>query len=448
MATVIPFHGIRYNTGRISDMAAVVTPPYDVIDAAAQQKYYERHPYNVIRLEYGLQYPGDDDGNNRYTRAARDYREWLDSGILIREPDAAIYLQEQEFRAGGKLYRRTGFFARVALEEYATGIIRPHEETLSKPKADRLALLSACRANFSPVFSLYNDRNNDGEHVKDREQPLAAELNRVKQSPPDLDLVDDEGVRNRLWVITDPHIHHQVAAILRDRPLYIADGHHRYETALDYYGSVKDRCPDAAYVLMYLVSTADPGLVILPTHRVLHSLPSFDPHRLAHQLEQDFTVERLSVTEPDQVLELLDTPDRKDGTTLLMITPEPAVYRLTLNNQAGIRSIVPQKSEAWRRLDVAVLHVLILQQLLGLEPESLARQENLAYTRDAVEAVQAVWGGGRQLAFILNPTRIEQVTAVAAAGDKMPQKSTYFYPKILTGMVINDLAPERRDVRG
>jgi len=429
LATVIPFRGIRYNTSRVPDLAAVVTPPYDVIDAAAQQRYYGQHLYNVIRLEYGQQYPTDDEAANRYTRAAADYRNWLQSGILIREPEAALYLQEQTFQQDGRWFCRTGFFARVALEEYATGQIRPHEETLSKPKADRLALLASCRANFSPVFSYYEDTGPD----------LDGEFDSIKKAPPQLDLVDESGVATKLWVVTDPAVHQKVADALRSRPLYIADGHHRYETALNYYRSEKEAYPGAAYILMYLVNTADPGLVILPTHRIVHSLPAFDLAILKERLQEDFTVEKTALPAAGQAKKLLEDRRQPEHTALMMITPEPAAYLLTLRDHTLVRQLVSQRSEAWCSLDVAVLHVLILDRLLGLEQEALTQQENLTYTRDEADALHAVAGGQAQLAFILNPTQIEQVTAVAAAGDKMPQKSTYFYPKVLTGLVINDL---------
>ncbi len=427
MAEVIPFCGIRYNTGQVPGISAVVTPPYDVIDAAAQQKFYERHPYNVIRLEYGQQFPTDDNTDNRYTRAARDYRDWQRIGVLQQEQSAAIYLQEQLFQANGAWFKRTGFFARVALEEYASGRIRPHEETLSKPKADRYALLAACRANFSPVFSYYEDAG----------LTLEADFNRVKAAPPQLDITDDDGVRHRLWVITDPGIHQLLTATFRDRSLYIADGHHRYETALNYYHAEQD--PWASHLLMYLVNTSDPGLVILPTHRIVHSLANYDLNLFKEGLLQDFTVERIALPAPGQAHKLLDKHRQSGHTVLAMVTPEPAAYLLTLNDDARVRQLAPLMSCAWCSLDVAGLQVLILQKLLGLQQEQLSQQENLTYTRDETEALQAVTGGQAQLSFILNPTRIEQVTAVAAAGDKMPQKSTYFYPKILTGLVINDL---------
>lgn len=429
MAEVIPFHGIRYNTGQVSDISAVVTPPYDVIDAVAQQNFYDRHSYNVIRLEYGQQFPTDDNGNNRYTRAARDYRDWLRSGILIQEPKAAFYLQEQSFQINGEVFTRTGFFARVALEEYTTAKIRPHEETLSKPKADRYALIAACQANFSPVFSYYEDAG----------LTLEGYFDEAKTTTPHLDIADDTGVRHRLWVIADPQVHQMLTATFKDRALYIADGHHRYETALNYYHAEQEHCPGAAHILMYLVNTADPGLVILPTHRIVHNLLNLDLTLLKEGLQQDFMIERIALPTPGQAQKLLDERQQPDHTVLMMVTPEPASYLLTLNKGTLVKQLVPQKSEAWCSLDVAVLQVLILQKLFGLEQEQLSQQSNLTYTRDETEALQAAASGQAQLAFILNPTRIEQVTAVAAAGDKMPQKSTYFYPKILTGLVINDL---------
>jgi uncharacterized protein (DUF1015 family) len=410
-------------------MADVVTPPYDVIDSAAQQQYYEQHPNNVIRLEYGQQFSTDDDANNRYTRAAADYQDWLRSGILVREPEPAIYLQEQTFRTNGSLFSRTGFFARVALEEYATGKIRPHEETLSKPKADRMALLKACQANFSPVFSYYDDAG----------LTLENDFEMVKRTPPQLELTDETGVLSRFWVITDHVVHQKLATALVDRPLYIADGHHRYETALNYYHAEKDRCPGAAYILMYLVNTSDPGLVILPTHRLVHNLPNLNLALLKERLQEDFTVENIALSAAGLALKRLHQSHHQDRAVMMMVTPEPAAYRLTLNNQARVRQMAPRQSEAWCDLDVAVLHGLILDRLLGMDQEALSQQDYLTYTRDEVDAFQAAMSGQAQLSFILRATRIEQVTAVAAAGDKMPQKSTYFYPKILTGLVINDL---------
>jgi uncharacterized protein (DUF1015 family) len=296
-----------------------------------------------------------------------------------------------------------------------------------------MALLSACQANFSPVFSCYEDAG----------LALEFDFDRIKKDLPQLDIVDESGVVNKLWVITDPAVHQRVAATLKERPLYIADGHHRYETALNYSRSEKDRCPGAAFILMYLVNTADPGLVVLPTHRIVRGLPALDLNLLRERLQDDFTVESIALPAAGQVQKLIDERWHPDHPILMMVTPEPAACLLTLRDRTRVRQLVPSKSEAWCSLDVAVLHVLILDRLLGLKQESLSQQENLTYTRDEAEALQAAASGRAQLSFILNPTLIEQVTAVAAAGDKMPQKSTYFYPKVLTGLVINDLTSAR-----
>lgn len=430
MATISPFRGIRYNPLKIRDLASVVTPPYDVIDADAQKKYYEKNPFNIIRLELGYQYPSDNEQDNRYTRAAADYHRWLQEKVLIQEKDPAFYLYEQIFTTGNKTYQRTGFFARAKLEEYQTGIIRPHEETLAKPKADRLALMSACLANFSAVFALYEK---DGEN-------LERDFKEIKQTtPPEIDITDEVGERHRLWVITNPSLLAKATSVLSDKVLFIADGHHRYETALTFYRNAGEKLPGASYVLMYLVSTSDPGLVILPTHRIVHNLTSFDLTKLKEKLAGDFSIQKIAVSSPDMIQEILAEQQRRGETAFIMLSQEPAAYLLILKSRDKVKAVMPEKSDTWCSLDVSVLHVLILQELLGIDAEKMSQEENLRYTRDVEEAIQALNKGDGQLAFILNPTRIEQITAVASAGDKMPQKSTYFYPKLLTGLVINNL---------
>ncbi|MGB9793213.1 MAG: DUF1015 domain-containing protein [Thermacetogeniaceae bacterium] len=431
MATVTPLRGVRYNPLVIKDMSSVVTPPYDVIDPVSQKRYYEKHPYNIIRLELGYEYPTDNEQNNRYTRAAADYRRWLQENVLIQEKTPAIYLYEQVFAVDSKTYKRTGFFARVKLEDYQTGVIRPHEETLAKPKADRLQLLSTCLANFSAVFALYE--KTDGS--------LEEQLEEIKQTAqPEIDITDEVGEMHRLWVITDPAFHKKLSSSLADKVLYIADGHHRYETALTFYRDVGEKLPGASYVLMYLVSTADPGLVILPTHRVIHNLPNFDISEFKEKLKEDFHIDELAVSSPTKLQEFLAEQQSRGETAFIMLLQQhPKAFLLVLKNKNKVKALMPERSEAWCSLDVSVLHVLILQQLLGIDAEKMSRQEHLNYTRSTEEAIHALNNGSAQLAFILNPTRIEQITAVASAGDKMPQKSTYFYPKLLTGLVINDL---------
>ncbi|MDH7577773.1 MAG: DUF1015 domain-containing protein [Bacillota bacterium] len=429
MAKVIPFRGVRYNLAKIGDPAAVVTPPYDVIDSAAQKKYYERHPFNMIRLELGYQFPTDNEADNRYLRAARDYRNWLAEGILVQEAEDAIYLYEQEFSVAGQTYRRTGFFARVQLEDYQSGAIRPHEETLAKPKADRLALMHTCQANFSPVFALYEDPA----------VQLEEEFEKVKKITPEIELTDEVGERHRVWVLTKGEIHENVTASLADKVLYIADGHHRYETALAFYEATKEKYPGAAYILMYLVNTRDPGLVILPTHRIVRNLRELDLPLFKDQLEQDFLVQKIAFPAPEQIQQILSKQQEEGRAAFIMATREPAAYLLIVKNPGKVKTLAPHMSAAWCSLDVTALHILIFQELLGIGPEKMSHQENLTYTRDEKEAVRIFLEEEGQLVFFLNPTRIEQVTAVAAAGDKMPQKSTYFYPKLLTGLILNDL---------
>lgn len=427
MPRVISFRGIRYNPEKIDDLAAVVTPPYDVIDSAAQKKYYEKSPYNVIRLEFGYQFPEDNEKNNRYTRAAHDYNKWLENEVLVRESKPAFYLYEQEFSLGAVNYKRTGFFARVQLEEFFKGGILPHEETLVNPKADRFALMSACAANFSPIFAFYVDP----------ELTLDQEFDRIKNSQqPEIALTDEVGEKHRIWVIDDPQLQEKVDSVFKQKELYIADGHHRYETALEFYRKNSEKYKAAGYILMYLVNACDPGLVILPTHRIVHSLPSFDPSNLLTGLEKFFVVEKLSETAKLDVV--LKEQQEAGKTAFVMGTREPAFYLLVLKNPAKMRELSPGRSAAWCSLDAAVLQTLIFQELLGLTPDSIAKQENIKYTRDTEAALDAL-SQDAQLVFLLNPTKISQIMAVASAGDKMPQKSTYFYPKLLTGLVINDL---------
>lgn len=429
MAKIMPFRGVRYNPAKIPDLSLVMTPPYDVIDAAAQRKYYEMNPVNFIRLELGYQFPTDNESDNRYTRAAADYRLWLAEGILIKESGPAVYLYEQEFTISSTAYQRNGLFARVGLEDYATGHIVPHEETMAKPKADRLALTEACTANFSSVFALYDDPAGQ----------LTEVLVRVKNSIPDLDITDEVGEKHRLWVVADPAIHQQIASTMADKELFIADGHHRYETALNFYHAHGGQYPGAGSVLMYLVDSGNSGLVVLPTHRLVHSLSNFGLDAFLKELQQDFAVEPIDWPQPENIAPLLMERAHSGDIVMLMATGEPAAYILTLRHHGRVQNLEQEHSRAWCQLDVSVLQTLILHEILGMAAEKLARQENLTYIQDKAEALKAVQNGDSQLVFFLNPTKISQLTAVSGARDKMPQKSTYFYPKLLTGVIINDL---------
>lgn len=278
MATVRPFRGLRYASG--IPLADIIAPPYDVIDSAAQNRYYERHPHNIIQLEYGKVYPGDNDRENRYTRAAADYRNWREKGVLRLDDTPAFYLYEQEFTNQGVRKLRTGFIGAFRLEDYTSGQILPHEQTLSKPKIDRLELMRACQANFSSVFGLYRDENNVTGNALAR-----ARGNRV----PDAVCTDEDGEIHRLWVITDPAVQKTVSEYMASQPVFIADGHHRYETALRFHQEQAAKGnPYCNHVLMTLVNASDPGLVVLPTHRLVSNIPADRFKRFAGRVGRKF----------------------------------------------------------------------------------------------------------------------------------------------------------------
>ncbi|MDD4335717.1 MAG: DUF1015 domain-containing protein [Desulfotomaculaceae bacterium] len=475
MAVIIPIRGLRYNPRKVENMADVVTPPYDVIDDVAQERYYGRNPYNIIRLEYGKILGGDNEKNNRYTRAADDYKNWLRENVLIRESKPAIYLYEQEFTVGGKNKVRSGITCGFRLETYEKGKILPHEETIPKHKADRLKLMRACRANFSPVFSLYTDREN---------RVVAALKNAVKGTPPDINFTDDSGESHRMWVVTAPGAIGEVQQIMADKRVFIADGHHRYETALNYKreretnGDRKDTAVNVAnscssvpreapssstefepaynYVMMTLVNIHDPGLIVLPTHRLIRNVKSLDINHLIDRIKENFAVEVYDLR-PDkenfrQLLEMLERRglgERSGGETqnkneqrhaFGLYTGNNKFYLLTLKENSDPLQMMPaEKSPAWQRLDVSILHTLIIEKHLGICGELRARADHITYTREEGGALDAVDRGEYQLAFFLNPTLVDEVTAIAGQGEKMPQKSTFFYPKLITGLVINQL---------
>lgn len=436
MADVRPLPGIRYDDE--AHLAALVTPPYDVISPEAQARYYERDPHNVIRLELGREEPADDDLDNRYTRAATTFAEWRRTGIL-RQDDPSLYLYEQRFSSSGLKYARTSLLARVRLEPWDAGVILPHERTLSKPKDDRLRLTRACAATLSPIMSLYDDPSGE----------LASVLATVQSQPPLASFDDDAGETHRLWVVRDDAIAAQVGAFFADRQLYIADGHHRYETALNYREEVRAQRPDLSdddavnFTLMGLSALEDPGLAVLPTHRILRDLDAARLAALDETIAANFTSDPLDGDSATWMQTL--TAAGKSGAAFVLVRPEGArLIRLTEAGRAAMRNAHGEDvgtSDAWRALDVAVLHTLVLDAALGVTPDAVRAGEHVSYTRDAVAAAQAVRSGtdGAQLAVLLNATPPAAIRDVARAGDRMPQKSTYFYPKLITGLVINPL---------
>jgi len=433
MADVRPLRGIRYAPALRSEIAQLVTPPYDVISPQAQAAYYERHPYNVIRLELGKEYKGDNSLNNVYTRAAAIYAEWRNQGILQQDAEPSYYLYQQRFTHHGQTHTRTSLLARVRLEPWEKHVILRHEHTRTKDKADRLNLLRACATNFSPIMCMYDDPQGRmrrmlspyGEHAE-------------------LRFLDDAGEEHRLHPITDA----QQIALIQDffsqRRLYIADGHHRYETALAYRQEIleqrRELHPDDAvnFVLMALIDLDDPGLLVLPTHRLLFGLEQTVLARLfSSDVERYFSVRELTATTARE-MELQLTEAGQEQTAFIISAPHRTLL-LTLNERGQERMQDSGHSVAWNELDVAVAHQLILDELLGLGAEAMAAGAHIRYSHDTAETLQAVRDGLAQVALLLNATRVRQVCAVADADDQMPQKSTYFYPKLMTGLVMNPL---------
>jgi len=442
MAEIKPFKGILYNPLKIDDMADVLTPPYDVISEEEQKGFHNRHPQNIIRLILGEKTSADSDKNNPHTRAASFYNDWLSQEVLVRDLSPALYLSSVEFTANNSPITRYGLIALVGLEPFEKGIILPHEKTFSKVKSERLELMKACHANFSPIFSLYNDDS----------EILGMLKNAVQGKQPDMDLTDGKGHKHKLWKITDADIHQHVENSMKQTCLFIADGHHRYETALNYRDWLAANNPDfdknhpANYVMMYLSSMQDPGMIILPAHRILKNIPETEIDLFIEKAEEYFDIASIPFSEEDRqkalkgLLSALESNASKNCIGLFLKN-QSLFYQLVLKPDAMAKKFGDTLPNELISLDVTVLTQLIFMEILGFTQERLDDKQAIAYSSDPEEAVSMVGQDANDMAFILNPTRIEQVRAVAGAGLIMPRKSTYFYPKVITGQVINPLTP-------
>jgi uncharacterized protein (DUF1015 family) len=435
MADVQPLQGIRYNDDVIGNLAQIITPPYDVISEEAQAKYYARNEYNIIRLELGMDESGDTPLNNRYTRAAATYAEWRLNSILRQENTPSYYLYQQIFTYNAQIYTRTSLLARVHLEPWSTRIVLPHEHTLAKPKDDRLKLLRACVTNFSPIMSLYND-------PQGRMRKLLSSYTETTE----IQITDEVNEVHRLQPITNENHTTLIQNFFAERQLYIADGHHRYETALNYREETRalhrklDPKDAVNFVLMALVDFDDPGLLILPTHRLLFGLNQDTLDKLTRQqLARYFTVSELEGAEASHDVLLVRLAQMETSQPSLVLSTAQKTWLLTLNGAGKTRMEESGHTSAWNELDVAIAHTLILEDTLGLKAEDMAVGTHIQYTRDAQKALDAVQTGEAQAALILNATRVRQIRDVAIADDRMPQKSTYFYPKLVTGLVMNPL---------
>ncbi|MBE6935361.1 MAG: DUF1015 domain-containing protein [Ruminococcaceae bacterium] len=417
MAEVRPFRAMMYHAQN-AEFAALCCPPYDIIPPARQEQLYRENPANAIHLELA---PGD--GAARYANAAATLKTWLSDGTLeIREQDA-FYIYEEAFTVAGRDYSLRGVIARVTLEEFSKGIVLPHEETLSKAKQDRFDLMCATGCNFSQVYSMYID----DEHT------ITPQIDAMADRRPDIEFTYSDGVTHRLWIETDAAKCAALTDAFAGHSLFIADGHHRYETGLHYRDHLRETvgfADNADAIMMMLIDIDHPGLVVLPTHRVLFDLPEFSAEKTLAALSDTFSVQEIPAGEIESALAGQDTP-------AFAFYAENRAWMLRLRDFDAMEKAAPERSDAYRGLDVAVLHSLILEPCFGIDRENMAQGKNLRYTRDPGEAMAEVDSGAAQAAFIINPTRVRQIKDVAMAGDKMPQKSTYFYPKIITGLVFN-----------
>jgi uncharacterized protein (DUF1015 family) len=416
MADVEPLRALRYDLERTGGLQNVVAPPYDVIDAAQRAELEAKSPYNVVRIDLPT-------GESPYENAARQLSEWRQDGVIVQDDQPAIYALEQQYTGpDGKPRTRRGFLARVRVEEYGPGRIRPHERTHPGPREDRLRLTRATKANLSPIFSLFDDP--DGAATSPLRDAMTGE--------PYGEATDEDGTVNRVWRIADPSTIATIANALKSTELLIADGHHRYETARVYADEIGGEGPQR-YVLMDLVSLEDPGLTVFPTHRLLRNLRPDQHETLANAIRHDFDLQRLEST-----AELAPPPG--DRITLGYIDAHlRQPFRLTLKDQAIADAALGDHAEPYRRLDTAVLEALILKGALGMTDEDIDHLEGLGYARDFDDALELVQSGEYDVAFFVAPTPIERVREVAAAGESMPPKSTYFFPKVPTGLVFNAL---------
>lgn len=432
MPEIQAFRAVRYDLGHVGSLSDVVAPPYDVIGPELQEQLYRRHPCNVVRLILNRMEPGDDETNNRYSRAARFLKNWQKEGVLYPEADPALYVYHQVFSVEGAQYTRRGFMARMKLHRFGEGVVFPHEETLRGPKIDRLMLTAVCKVNLSQIFGLYPDPEYRTQTIL--EQAIAG------ATP--LEATDHLGVVHRMWPVTDVATIAEVAGAIGSKPVFIADGHHRYETACDYRDQIFDAgmlTPDhpARYVLTMFVAMEDPGLAVLPTHRLFRKLPEMSAEELAGKLGDCFTTRNAGYG-PDQaqtVWEDIETGGNQGALGLYTRKDQQwTIATITDAGRAKMAAVAADRSDDWRGLGVAILHRLLIDSLLS-PPESPEPK----YVHLVNEVVDGLRSGDYPLAALVMPATVDHIRQVSMAGERMPAKSTYFYPKLLSGLVINPL---------
>jgi uncharacterized protein (DUF1015 family) len=439
MAIVAPFRGIHYDTRKIGDLSSVVTQPYDVISPEEQKSLHKRHPRNIVWVDFGMDQAGDGPNENKYSRAASRYRQWLAEGTLVQDERPAFYYYEQEFSIQGKgTFVRKGYLGALRLSAFGEGEVLPHEKTLSKPKEDRLALMRGTDANMSPIFGLFSDP---------KDEVLSA-LRKGLPPSPDFAAKDDLGILHRVWTVSDPAAQAAAAKKMEDKKVFIADGHHRYETALAFRDEMRKKHGsrnDAAYehVLMFMCNMDDKGIVILPTHRGVHSLPGFSEEELAGKVRAALPMETRKGS-PEDAIRALEAAGEK-GKAIAWSAGGGRFHLIAFPDLARfcVQRLAKFPAEL-RSLDVVLLHGYLLEQVLGVTPEAVTAGSCVKYYKDPAKAVSDLNGGVIQAAFFLNPVTVEEFRSVSLSGHVLPQKSTFFYPKILTGLLIFSTRADER----
>jgi len=432
-----PFRAFRFDEKVVGDAGGCIAPPYDVIDRRQQEQLYKKNKYNIVRITKGKQKPADNESNNQYTRAADYFNDWIKKGVLKQDSADAFYAHIQDFEIGGGKFQRLSFIALMKLEEFGK-MVRPHEETLDEPKLDRLKLLRATAANFGLVFMLYEDK----KKIADRIIRNAAKQKSL------VDFLDEQKTRHRLFAITAQKDIEAIVKTMRNKSCIIADGHHRYETGLNYFRETGN--PAAAYQMSAFVNVLDKGLIVLATHRLIGGLEYSRAERLLAELERNFKVTEFRFDLPSikdkagkKMLAQMKAENKKGKNIFGIYCGNNAFYTALLKNKRAMDSAACDMSRGWRSLDVPVLHKLVLEKPLRLNEKKLVNGLNIEYTEDTEgaveEAIAKVDGGQKQIAFFVNPVKIRQLKKITSAGEKIPQKSTYFYPKMYTGLTINKM---------
>ena len=431
MVKVNPFRGITYNKEKVDCLDDVMSPPYDIISPEMQNELYEKHPYNFVRLILGKQKPKDNSENNRYTRAKKYFETWLKESILIEQDKTAIFPYKINYKVKSQKYTMNGFFVLLKLDpDYK--LVKAHERTLSTPKADRLNLLRECKTNFEPIELLYIDKKNSIQKMieKSTNQPFVS----VKGY---------DGFTHSLWILKDKSIISEIKEFLKDKTLFIADGHHRYQTAIDFANEMKnkpgnyDENASFNYRMVILVNIFDKGLSILPTHRLI-KMANVDFKSFFTNLKKYFIIEEKTIKNSYKNYEIISRRIKEELETKIehkfALYHKDRFFIMTLKDEKVMDKFAVDHSNVWRTLDVSILHKIILEDLLGINEKNL--EDHVRYTRDDVEAIKFVNERKYDFSFLMNATKIEELRAIAEAGEHMPQKSTYFLPKMLSGLVM------------